>query len=80
MLLACLEPNVPIGGDKTVVKTEAERRESYDQSRATWLRIVADRRGHHDGKFAGDEKRSCRAVGSRSKGQSAEDAGSIAEP
>src|SRR5216684_6256840 len=48
--------------------SEAERRESYDHSRATWLRIVADQRGHHDGKFPGDEKRLCRAVGSRSKG------------
>src|SRR6266436_284730 len=51
----------------------------YDQCKATGLRIVIDCDRHDDWAFAGDGKRICRAVASRTKGQSSQDAGSIAE-
>jgi len=42
----------------------------YDQSNATDLLIVIDWDRHRDGTFPGNGKRICRAVASRSKGQS----------
>ena len=54
--------------------------EIHDQSKATQLRIVIGRVRHHNGTFAGDDKRICSVVGSRPEGQSSQDAVQLLNP
>src|SRR5271166_6445361 len=54
--------------------------QNHDQNKTTGLRIGIDWDHRHDGAFAGCGGRLRSAFGSRSEGQSSQDAGSITEP